>query len=379
MKNSKFIILSFLFFLAGAQKAIAQLSPSAEISIITCQQGDDLYNVFGHTAIRIYDPEYKINEIYNYGIFEFKPGFGIKFLRGKLLYKLGKQSFNGFIDAYTREKRSVLQQKLNISLEEKINIYRALKENYKPENREYLYDFFFDNCTTRVRDLLEKHISGLQLPKDFEDITHRHLLDKSTFAMPWTDFGMDLIIGARTDKKTSQAEQLFLPFNLYALLNATTKNGQALVEDSLILLDYDKEIVRRSKKPFITPTLVFGIFLLLEIFFYWQKKKGKVFSVIKYIDTLWFSLLGIGGLVILFMWFGTDHTVTKINFNLLWMSPLFFFSKLRKNKFGMIILLVSLLLALLCNLGLQEMHIASILIIVTTILKLSSNYIYTSR
>ncbi len=309
----------------------AQLSDDASISIITCRAGDDIYNTFGHSAIRVQDPHLRLDVIYNYGIFNFQEeGFVGKFLRGKLKYWIGKSRMASFAEGYQEEKRTILEQRLNLSQEEKIKLYRALEDNYKPENRYYLYDFFFDNCSTRIRDILSDNISNLEYPKQTEkELTFRHLLDQHSYRSPWTDFGMDLLIGRITDNNSSVEEQMFLPEFLYQHLEATTVNNEPLVTSTSVLLDFEDIEKQRDHTPFFTPILFFGALLLLElVIFFW----GLDSRWIAIYDKFWFALAGIGSLALTFMWIGTDHVTTKTNLNLLWMNPLFLFVLFKRSK-----------------------------------------------
>jgi len=363
-----FLILGLFSF---RNETWAQLSENAEISIITCRQGDQIYNTFGHTAILINDPILRKTELYNFGVFNFEePGFTMKFLRGKLLYYLGINNYKGFMDAYTKEKRSVFTQKLDLNLEEKNKIYQALRENYKIENRKYLYDFFFDNCSTRARDLLENALPALTFPQSERKVSYRQLLDEYTFAKPWTDFGIDLIIGMKADKAASPRSQMFLPEYVYESLDKAMLNGKPLVEETELILNYENELKRRQKKSFLGPSLLFGLLLLLELFLFRKYTKGQSSKWIQRFDKLWFMAIGVGSMVILFMWFGTDHIATKSNLNILWMSPLFLFPALRKNKVGISILIGFLVLALIANIFWQQFHVASLMIIAISIMKL---------
>jgi hypothetical protein len=153
----KIIFLVFLFpFLSYSQEI--QLSPEAEISVITCGPGEsELYATFGHSAFRIKDLPNKIDRVYNYGTFNFNtPNFYIKFARGKLLYDLRAYNFGTFLQSYQREKRWVKGQVLDLKHDEIQRVYNFLENNAKPENRSYKYDFFYDNCSTKLYDVLEQ-------------------------------------------------------------------------------------------------------------------------------------------------------------------------------------------------------------------------------
>src|SRR5690606_22569898 len=160
MKKTKFLFfLLFMPLLVLGQSV--KLSPRAEISIITCGPGEELYSSFGHSAFRVKDPALKLDFAYNYGTFDFnKPNFYIKFAQGKLLYELSVSYFEDFVYNYKIEGRWVKEQVLNLSQDEKNQLFNFLNINAQPENKEYLYDFFFDNCSTKIRDVLEEVLNN---------------------------------------------------------------------------------------------------------------------------------------------------------------------------------------------------------------------------
>ncbi len=368
----RFLLIILIFF--GYVSSQAQLSDSSAVYLLTCRPGDDPENLFGHTAIQIIDQEYEKNEIYNYGLFSFdQPNFVSKFLRGKLLYSLGIQSQAGFEHNYHSQKRSVVRQKLNYTIEQKNNIYKTLRENYKKENRDYLYDFFFDNCSTRPRDILLNTTPGVSENNFNEgDKTFRNLLDEFTYPHPWTDFGIDLIIGKIADKKSNNRERMFLPQYLYTAVKKADINGQKLEERDDLLVDYEGVHRARQHRPFFTPVLFFGLLLLIEllIFLYGRKRH---FGLVKIYDKVWYLVLGISGLIILFMWFGTDHIATKQNLNAIWLNPLFFLIVIISRRWINILLIGCLCAALLVAALFQEFHVAGLIIICTTLLRLIRN------
>jgi len=333
--------------------------------------------MYGHTAIRISDPVTKKDEIYNYGLFSFsEPNFTMKFLRGKLLYHLGVTNLGRFTHQYTQQKRSIIEQVLNLNLEQRNALYSALRENMRRENRSYKYDFFFDNCSTRVYDLLQDHIVGLEYPiTPSRQFTFRNLLDEYTYTWPWTDFGQDLIVGSVSDKQADTKGQSFLPEFYYNVLDKSSLGHKPLVSATNLLLDFEKEDIVRREKIMQTPIWLFALLLLLELIFLFKFSKN-IFNPkwLSFLDNLWFLILGIGGLIILFMWFGTDHLTTKKNLNLLWMSPLFLVFLFNKSKKFILVLAAMILLSLILSPLLQEFHVCSILIIAVTLFKLVRTY-----
>jgi len=366
-------ILLIFYLLAGNPHLYAQLSNDATISILTCRAGDDIYNMFGHSAIRVVDSAQDLDVVYNYGLFDFsEPGFVIKFLRGKLKYWVGKSSYKAFMRTYVQEKRSVLEQILSLDQGQKNQLYQALQENNKLENRFYKYVFFFDNCSTRIRDILQRNVALLSYSED-EEATHsfRQLLDKFNYVSPWIDFGMDLLIGTPSDQKADSKGQMFLPENLYKQLARTSVGHSPLVIETRLLLDHEGELDRRSKGSLFPPALFFGLMLLLELFLFF--KKGTAQWVKKY-DTLFWSILGIGGCLLLFMWLGTDHITTKNNLNLLWMNPLFLILAFKPKKQSLLIGAGLMVLTLLLATFLQQLHVAAIIIVLISLLKALRRY-----
>jgi len=186
----------------------------ATISLLTCAPGAELYSIFGHSAIRVQDPSKGIDEVYNYGMFSFgTPNFYVKFVKGKLPYWVSKGNFPRFMREYEREQREVFQNELLLTSDEKKEVLAFLENNIKKENRVYAYDFFYDNCSSRIRDVLETTL-GERLrwsPKEEKDYTYRNLLDLYLLDSHWSDFGIDLILGKPTDENADVRQQMFLP------------------------------------------------------------------------------------------------------------------------------------------------------------------------
>lgn len=378
-------ILLLLVFITATTSMVAQrtLSPSAQVTLLTYDPIDDLYTAFGHSAIRVFDPMQGIDKLYNYGTFDFDaPNFIGKFITGYLNYKLSTNTFDNFQRANEYYERTVHQQVLNLSLDQKQRLYQYLEDNHKPENRYYQYDFFFDNCATRIRDAFEETLGeSLQFHYDFleeENLTFRQSLDLFIENRPWTDLGIDLILGVGTDKQISPRERMYLPAQMMNIFQHATisRNG---MQDSLVLR---KNIVyqgrSRNVKPnwFIAPITVFSIIFLLVAFLTYRDYK----KAIKYRwDGILFILMGIAGCLLLFMWFGTEHVVTKNNFNVLWAFPLHLFtgimllkSSWRKSwlkPYFLVSGIVCLVLVLLFPVFPQQFHVAIIPILLLLALR----------
>ncbi|NQX90714.1 MAG: DUF4105 domain-containing protein, partial [Flavobacteriales bacterium] len=210
----KVLILSLLFCVSWSSQAALKLSDEAQLSLLTCSPGAELYSTFGHSAIRINDPVKNIDWVYNYGTFEFSDDFYAKFAQGKLNYRLSKGTFTNFVNEYIYFGRKVEEQVFLLSRNDIQLLFEALEENYKPENRTYRYDFFFDNCSTRILDIVEETLDGeivFNDPLPADSMTFREMIDSYQGHMPWGDFGIDLALGTPCDRYMEHPEQTFIP------------------------------------------------------------------------------------------------------------------------------------------------------------------------
>ena len=319
MKKTLFLLLLLLFTetIVSQQKT---LSNNAEISVLTIGAGTSLNDAFGHSAFRIYDPSINLDKTYDYGRFDFEAAnFYLNFARGKLNYSIGDSTYYNFVNFYIRQNRSVKEQVLNLYQPEKQKLYDFLVENYKPENRNYLYEFFFDNCATKIKDVANITLNNtitFSEPKGFKQETFRKLIHNNVTRNSWGSFGIDIALGSVIDRKATPEEHMFLPENIYQFFeNATLKNNdKALVKESKIL--YKKKATLKSNSFLTSPLFIFGIIGLLIIFITYKDYKKSKRS--KWLDIALFSITGIVGVVILLLWFATDHTGTHQNYNLLW-------------------------------------------------------------
>lgn len=317
----KNILLLFLISCTVGYSQNKTLSNQAEISIITSGPGDDLYEKFGHTAIRIKDSELNFDMLYNYGIFDFNaPNFYTNFTKGKLIYKLVKYPFHFSLSDANKDGRWTKQQILNLTPEQKKTFFRYLETNTRPENASYEYDPFFNNCATKPKDII-KIILGNQLVLS-EDFTTRkqslrQLMNTKIHWNTWGSLGINLALGTKLDQVISPEAYLYLPEYLFKALSLskTIKNGEQenLVQKTNILLDFKQ---KKLKSDCIGPFLVFSILLLISLFITYKDYKEN--SRTKWLDFLLFFSTGLIGLFVMFLWFFTNHSTTPNNFNCLW-------------------------------------------------------------
>lgn len=311
------------------QHASAQItSCQTRISVLTCAPGDDLYATFGHTAIRVIDSANHTDYVFNYGTFNFDdPDFYTKFVRGKLDYALSVAPYNDFILEYVAEKRTVYEQELNLNCQQKQTIANALIENLQGKNRYYKYDFLFDNCTTRVRDIIFHNIQSAQVKNSLtpKGTTFRNMLyeylDKG--GKPWSKLGIDLLLGSKIDKPVDIKKSMFLPE--YLMKGVDT----ALLKDTIHLSSYHKVLLQETPPDtaswnyeplFISIIISIIIIALSFINSNWAKFATKI------ADSFLLYTTGLVGILLVFMWFGTDHIVCRNNYNIFWALPSNFFA-----------------------------------------------------
>tara|TARA_R110002050_G_scaffold74772_4_gene160172 strand:- start:78229 stop:79407 length:1179 start_codon:yes stop_codon:yes gene_type:complete len=314
------LVLFLLFFVEVTNAQQNVLSDEAEISVLTIGPGNSLNDAFGHSAFRIKDSKNKLDDVYGYGEFDFNaPNFYLKFAQGKLNYSIGKGDFYRFYQVYAYYNRSIKSQVLNLSQTQKQKLYNFLLNNYKPENRNYLYEFFFDNCATKIKDVTKVAVNNtieFKLPKNYKEKTFRSLIYENVNRNSWGSLGIDVALGSVIDKKATPEEQMFLPENIYQFFKVATINNEStsLVKENKTLYT-QKETIKTNS--FLTsPLFIFGIIGFFIIFITYKDYKNNKQS--KWLDITLFIITGLIGILILLLWFATDHTGTHQNYNLLW-------------------------------------------------------------
>jgi hypothetical protein len=321
MKQSLFVFLILSFLpLKGQQK----LSPEAHISVITCGpwQGE-LWSAFGHSAYRVYDPDQGIDEAYNYGVFSFEPGFYLNFARGYNYYMLGVYNYQDFKNVYIYYNRYVHEQILNLTVDQKQKLYDFLQWNAQPENRVYRYDYFYDNCATRIRDVAvtvlgdSVRFDGSYIETDY---SIRQLTDLYLQQQPWGDLGIDICLGLPMDKKATPYEYMFLPDYIesgfdHAYIKVNGTEGPLVKTKINVYSQRDED--REGGLPH--PLLVFGFLALVTLFLTIRDLRRK--KATRWFDVVLFGISGIVGILLTFLWIATDHHAAAKNFNLLWAIP----------------------------------------------------------
>ena len=324
-----FLVLLLLFPVATLTSTPLVLSEEAEVSLLTCAPGNELYSLFGHTALRVLDPVGDLDVVFNYGTFDFAtPGFYLKFARGLLTYQLSCTTFLHFMDEYYYYQRDVREQVLLLDSTSKQRLWEQLAENYLPENRAYLYNFLHDNCTTRARDLVATSIDGeITWPDPLPPKSAWEQLDEYLHISPWTQWGIHVILGQPATATTSAWERMFLPDYLATGLEGAHVDGQPMVRPERVL--HEAPHTQEIPAWYLSPLFVFsaGTTCLVVI----TRRRGKR-RLLRGVAFPFFVATGMIGCLLSFLGGFTLHPTTAPNANLLWANPLnliatFFFVK----------------------------------------------------
>ena len=320
------LTLIFLLSYFTALTQINTLAKDAEISIITIGPGKQLYDSFGHNAIRVSDPSNGKDLAFNYGTFDFNtPNFYIKFGQGKLPYALSVSTYDGFLRNYIAEKRWIKQQKLDLTYGEKIAIFEFLLNNAQPSNREYQYDFFLDNCATRIRDVLAVNLGSKLSYQDKQYApflySFRELIQQRLHWNSWGSLGIDIALGAVIDRTANPWEHQFLPDYVFESLKSATitRNNKtsALIKKETTINNPGPRA--RNTAFLLSPFFVFLVIALGIVYRTLRDSKQQKRS--QWLDTVLFFVTGIVGVLLLVLWLATDHTATINNYNILWAFP----------------------------------------------------------
>lgn len=322
--NRILMCLIFIAFTQGVNAAVNNhVGELPSMTLLTCSPGEELYTCFGHSAIRYTDTlngEW-VDLVFNYGTFEFSDDFYVKFARGKLNYMLSVEEFAGFQQGYLFGGRGILENEFNLNAEQIRFLGSMLIENAKKENKYFQYDFFYDNCATRVRDIVLKAFPEIQQnEKTFAKRPNfRHDIDVYLARQYWADFGIDLVLGMPCDKTPEAGQTSFLPDSLHANMMAWTINGQKILGRTIDIVPTDESLFEKqapSAKPALYVTLSALLFAGFSLYLGWKKRAWNLF------ERLFLGFFGVLGIVLLVMWFLTDHSTTKWNFNILWANPM---------------------------------------------------------
>lgn len=341
----------------------AQDSSGLRVSLITCGPGTEFIGAsFGHTALRIVDSARHTDEAYNYGTFDFNaPNFGLRFAQGSLEYYLSRYPYFQFLQEYRNNQRGVQEQVLQLSAAQKYRLQDLLEENLLPQNRGYIYSSVYDNCATRVRDILEEATAGdLKWGESTGDqkITFRQAFNAHLTNDPWQQFGINILTGMPVDQVMTSREAMYLPEYLAAGVAGATVSGVPLQSSSQQVLPQGTQLPPQS---YLTVPFWVLLCLSLLIIILILRPKTQRTGMILGKTLVFFS--GLFGLLMLVMWFATDHAISRNNLNLLWALPthmLFPFFNRPRTKYALISIALLLVVPVLHLTGVQQFPLATL-------------------
>jgi hypothetical protein len=320
----RILLLSSLLLSFCLPVVFSQPENDTSVYLLTCGPGTETYSIYGHSALRVVISANHSDNVYNWGVFDFNTShFVWKFAKGRLDYMLDTESLKSFLQEYFSEQRYVYSQKVNLNAVETKILLSLIRENLKPENKSYRYDFFYDDCSTRIRDLFEKSVGSILLypPAETGRVpTFREMVGKYQQPYPWYKFGVDLIMGSTADRKASFRDRMFLPIDMKDELSQAVINRSgkmiSLLQNPVTVLDFNAPVIRQNF--FTSPSFVFTLIMIIVIILS-SLVKGKTTN--KIMDLAIFSVFSTLAVLMVFFNFFSDHQQMKWNLNILWINP----------------------------------------------------------
>lgn len=325
------ILLVFGTMTISAQERNDSISSSSadadniKISLVTCSPGQLVYELFGHTAIRVEDPKHRQDLVFNYGVFNFNTdNFVYRFVKGETDYELGVVEWKYFIHEYAMRGSSIDVQEINLTTDEKIEVVNYLLNNYEPQNRTYRYNYFYDNCTTRARDVIEESVAGqvFYIPVN-NHLTFRDIVHQFTYEHPWSELGIDFCLGSASDRPIDQRQQMFVPsytekMFTSAIIKDIEGNNRRLINKTFQALPIGPQ-PDASEFPLSPMTVFWTICIISVVIVLIEQKQHKIFWGVDIIVGL---LHGLSGVIIAFLFFFSVHPTVDTNWLVLVFNPL---------------------------------------------------------
>jgi len=320
----KVLITTIVLLLVSFGRVLCQPSNDTTVYLLTIGPGTETYSIYGHSALLVRISSVKPDLVFNWGVFDFSTkNFAWKFAKGRLDYMLSAQTLDGFLEDYFHEKRYVYSQRINLTAGETATLIELIKENLKPENKKYRYDFFYDDCSTRIRDLLENSIGNkLRYPPEESDKlpSFRELVGKYQAPYQWLNTGINLIMGKSADKEAMVRDRMFLPLDLMEGLSGTTVNRAGkmipLLQNPEVLVDFESPDLKPyflASPAFILTLVIIAMLIMAAL------TKNRTF--IRILDIGMYSIFSILAILMIFFNFFTDHQQMRWNLNIIWLNP----------------------------------------------------------
>lgn len=333
----KVFVVQILFVLS---QVVAWASPAADslrVSLLTCSPGKEIFELYGHTALRVTNltkesdltQNNRTNDlVFNFGVFSFnQPHFIARFIKGDTDYTMDAVPFDVFLKSYFRDGRHVEEQILNLNQAESHRLLQALMNLWTQENWSYRYNFFKDNCTTRARDIIEQAMDGhiVYAPSDKNKaISYRSIVHEYTADSPWDEIGQDILLGAEADEPIDGRAQQFVPYHLKkafskAKIQRTDGTCLPLVQQELQHVS-DTAAVPAARH--ISPTVIAILWLLITAGIVALRWKKKDTGYLWFYDALPLLLQGCMGVIIAYLFLFSSHPTVNSNWLLIIFNPI---------------------------------------------------------
>jgi hypothetical protein len=332
-----------LLFLAAAlalaaapARAQAPTTPDTGLTVVllTMGQGDLVWEKFGHNALWIHDAATGTDRVYNYGMFDFNsPGYWGRFMKGNWLYELGVHDIRTTLYNYEYFNRAVWAQQLNLTPAQKRQLQAFLETNALPQNREYLYDYYRDNCSTRIRDALDRVIGGRLRAATADSMTgttYRWHSERLIVEDEPSYVGLAAGLGPAADRQINAWEEMFLPFKVQEQVRAIRMPDASGREVPLVAREWtmvearDRAEERRDPPPATPFFMVAGVLIasLLLLTALSAPRSAAARFGYSAVSALWLLFAGTSGVALVGLWALTNHQIAYRNENLLQLSPL---------------------------------------------------------
>lgn len=309
----------------------------AEVWLVTYGPGEIYWQRFGHNAIWIRDPGLGLDHVFNFGFFDFnQEDFFLRFLQGRMLYFSAAQPAQEEFAGYINENRSIRAQRLDLAPRQKLRLIEYLLDEIRPENRDYLYDYYVDNCSTRVRDALDLAMDGL-LKAEFIPVPARQTWRDHTRRVTTGDFwlylGLETGLGSPVDKGISRWDEMFIPETLADAVAAVEYSGAGMVRPLVL-----EDVLLYTSSAQAPPASVaawwprYLLASLAVVFAAWLLSRYAPLHLTVLLARSWLVFSGLVGFGLLFLWFATDHSVARYNMNLLVFCPAWVFAAFCKGR-----------------------------------------------
>ena len=322
---------------ARAQTDSLQAAPAEvpdttlRVSLLTCSPGPATYELYGHTALRVHSEQYHYDEVYNYGVFDFRQEhFVWHFVLGECDYMVAREGYPYFEFDYRRRGSSITEQVLNLQPREALALVVALEENCRPENCTYRYNIFRNNCTTKARDMIESHVFGrIIYPARARRNTYRTILHQFTAGSDWDEAGNDLLLGVEADTLLTERDEMFSPIYMMwyadsAMIARGYQRYDPLVCETNILLEADaarmaEATAEEPSFPLSPQALCWVLVALGVLLAVWEwRRRRMVWGV----DVLLMTLQGLAGILVMFMMLFSEHPAVGSNWQVWVLNPL---------------------------------------------------------